>query len=134
MSVIYVLDHDTMACKALQQALPSLQFRFFDTLTALQQALTETPQRRGFVRGFLCNLPQEKANDYAFARWLKQSAFKDVPLIWLTPRLSWEELESSLLEGGKDCVFKPFLPGVLQRFASRNFDSIHFQSTALTAC
>ena len=126
MSVVYVLDYDPTACQALQRALPGLQLRFFKEASALQRALQEAPQQRGFVRGFLCNLSQERQNAYAFSHWLKGSPFKDLPLVWLSSRISWGELETDLAAGGgQDCFFKPFVPRVLQSFATRHFAPLY---------
>lgn len=123
MSIIYVLDYDLTAHKALERALPRFQLRFFRTAQELTSALAEKPEQRGFVRGFLCDLSQEKQNAYVFSHWLKSSIFKDLPLVWLSSRISWAELQFSLAEGGgQDCFFKPFVPQVLQQFAVRNFD------------
>jgi CheY-like chemotaxis protein len=126
MGIVYVLDHDLTARKALQRALPCQHFRFFESAADLQTALEEAPQQRGFVRGFLCDLSQERQNAYAFSRWLKDSLFKDLPLVWLSPRISWSELEIDLaVGGGQDCFFKPFVPLTLQHFATRHFEPLY---------
>ncbi len=113
---LYVLEPDTVARRALSRALPEHTLHFFDTSQELTRALTQTQYP---VNAVLCDLNHEREHRFSLARqWKHENA--SIPLIWLTPRLPWQELKEVLDKGGNDYIFKPFLPGMVQQFVQRS--------------